>query len=336
MTAPSEIPLVFIVDAEAVNCRLFDAKLTRNGEFRVSCATNGTAALRLASQESFAVLLWDMRLRETLSLLPQIRAYCPQSALLLTTTDDRLTVPLALQRLDIADILVKPLNLDTLLQRVRHALAVPPQSMTAASLELVAVGQQIVLRRNTGTCITRVISVTQDTFAVAAPPRVEAPADFTLGAFVRVAIPADDAVYSFETTILERTDAPVPQWQIALPQTLHREQRRRFPRAIVQTAVTLSPCAAESIVPIEAITRDISVGGFALVSAEAITPGTEVAFDLKPSGEENLVGVGRVIRTVPRTSLLETASQYESAVEITSLPSPAEQRLRLLIEKTEE
>ncbi len=338
MAAPSETPLVFIVDAEAVNCRLFEAKLTRNQEFRVLSATNSTLAARFAAQEPFAVLLWDMRLRETLPVLPKIRAFCPQSALLLTTTDDRPTLSLALQRLDVADILIKPLNLDTLLQRVRRAIAVPLQKMTTTSLEIVSVGQQIVLRRDTGTCTTRVVSVALDTFAVAAPPRVEAPADFTPGAFVRVAVPADDAIYSFETTILQRIEIPVPQWQIAMPNSLQREQRRKYPRAVVQTTFTLNPPAdAEEAVPMQVVTRDISLGGFAVVSEQEMMPGTEVTFDLNPSGTENLVGFGRVVRATPRTSdLLEVVPKYDIVVEFTSLPLIAQRRLRSLIEKTEE
>lgn len=338
MVALSEAPLVFIVDAEAVNCRLFDAKLTRNQEFRVLCATSGASAARLATEETFAVILWDMRMRETLSLLPRLRAFCPQAALLLTTTDDRPILPIALQRLDVTDILIKPLNLDTLLQRVRHAVNSPPLPPVTPSLEIVSVGQQIVLRRDTGICTTRVVAVGLDTFVVAAPPRVDAPADFTPGAFVRIVLPAEDAVYSFETTILERTETPIPQWEVAMPRSIQREQRRQFSRAVIQTAVTLSAqTPSETDVAIQAVARNISFGGLALISENALAPGTEVAFDLKQTGQENLAGFGRVVRATPRTSdASETVPKYDVVVEFTSLPLIARRQLRSLVEKVEE
>lgn len=338
MVALSETPLVFIVDAEPVNCRLFDAKLTRNQEFRTLCANSGAEAVRLAAQETFSVILWDMRMQETLSLLPRLRAFCPQSALLLLTTDDRLTLPITLQRLDIADILIKPLNLDTLLKRVRHAVNASPLPPVTPSLEIVFVGQQIVLRRDTGTCTTRVVAVGLNTFAVAAPPRVDAPADFIPGAFVRIVLPAADAIYSFEANILERTEMPVPQWEIAMPRSIQREQRRQFSRAVIRAAVTLSAQnPSETDAAIHAVTRDIGFGGLALVSENALAPGTDVAFDLKQTGQENLAGFGRVVRATPRTAEPpETVSKYDLVVEFTSLPLVARQQLCSLVEKVEE
>jgi CheY-like chemotaxis protein/c-di-GMP-binding flagellar brake protein YcgR len=337
MSAPLELPLVLIVDAEAVNCRLFEAKLTRTQEFRVVSATNGSTATRLAAQDQFHVLLWDLRLGETLTLLPRLRAFSPQSVLLLTTTDDRWLLPSAFHRLDVTDVLVKPLNLDILLQKVRKAAASAVQQPTAVTLELLVVGQQIVLRRDVGTCLTRVVTVGLDAFTVAAPPRVEAPADFTPGAFVEIVLQGDDAVYHFETHIQKRIEQPIPQWQLVMPQTIHREQRRKSPRKSVQAEVLLSPNDPELPLPIQAVARDVSMDGLAVVSEQQMPVGAEVTFDLRQHGQESLIGFGRIVRSVERPTTLSTQpAQYEVAVEFTSLPMMAKRRLRSLVEKGDE
>lgn len=332
MPALSKLPLILIVDAESVNCRLFEAKLTRTQEFRVAGATTSDAALRLAAQEPFAVLLWDLRLGETARLLPHLRAFSPQAAVLLTTTDDRLSLPASFDRIDIADVLVKPLNLDVLLQKVRAALVPPVAAPAAVTLELIAVGQQIVLRREAETCITRVVSVGLDAFTVAAPPRIPAPASFTPGAFVRIELQGEDAIYHFETTIQRRITQPVAQWELGMPQMIHREQRRKSPRVAVQAVVLLSPNDPAIPLPIQAAVKDVSRDGLAVVSEQDLPLGADVTFDLRQAGQDSVLGFGQVVRSEEHPALLPTQpTNYEIAVAFKSLPPTTRRRLHSLV-----
>ena len=105
---------VLVADAEPTICRVFEAKLTKEGRFRVVSASTGMDAYRLALQQSFDILLWDLRLRDSDTLLPRLRALCPAAAFLLMSTDDQPAVSVPVSRLDIAGILVKPFGLDTL------------------------------------------------------------------------------------------------------------------------------------------------------------------------------------------------------------------------------
>ena len=114
---------VLVADGEPTLCRVFEAKLTNEGCFRVASAFTGIEAYRLALQQPFDILLWDLRLRDSDTMLPRLRTLCPDAAFLLMSTDDRPAVSVPVSRLDIACILVKPFGLDTLETCVRTALS---------------------------------------------------------------------------------------------------------------------------------------------------------------------------------------------------------------------
>ena len=123
MQATSAPDSVLIADAEPTICRVFEAKLTKEGRFRVVCASTGADACVFAPQNSFDVLLWDLRIRDSDRWLPQLRALCPDAVLLLMSTDDRPVVSSAVSCLNVADVLIKPFGLDTLQNRVLSALS---------------------------------------------------------------------------------------------------------------------------------------------------------------------------------------------------------------------
>src|SRR5262245_530962 len=89
MVARSQAPRILVADSEPTNCRVFEAKLTRHHAFQVVSVTSGASALQSALEQTFDVLLWDMRLHDSSTHLPRLRAFCPDAALLLMTTDDR-------------------------------------------------------------------------------------------------------------------------------------------------------------------------------------------------------------------------------------------------------
>jgi len=112
--------------------------------------------------------------------------------------------------LDVADVLVKPLGLDTLVERIRHAMTKPRSTTPGTRVDLASVGQQLSIVTPTGLCVTRVLESGQDSFAVVGSPRVETPSDFVPGQPVRVHVKGEDALYSFGSRLLRTHDLPVP------------------------------------------------------------------------------------------------------------------------------
>ncbi|HEV2472119.1 MAG TPA: response regulator, partial [Chthonomonadales bacterium] len=224
MVERSIAPWVLVADAEPYICRVFEAKLTKNNSFRVICATTGAEALRAAAAISFDALLWDLRLRDTHNSLARLRSFCPNAALILMSTDDLPGLSEEIDRLDVADVLVKPFSLDLLVSRLDLALEVGA-STRSISMHLTRVGQAISVISPMGACRTRVMETYPDRIAVVGPPRVEAPSDFAPGTRVKVELDGADALYSFHSRLVPESASMVPGWQLRLPRILRREQR---------------------------------------------------------------------------------------------------------------
>ncbi|HLK58988.1 MAG TPA: response regulator, partial [Chthonomonadaceae bacterium] len=199
MNALSPPPLVLIADAEPYICRVFEAKLVKNNQFRVVCAHAGPEAFQAALLQPFDVILWDLRLRDSERLLPGLRALSPQAALLLMTTDDLPRLSAEITRLDVADVLTKPFGLDLLIERVRVGMSRASTLTSIAHMDLGRVGQQLAIYSQEGRCVTRVLESGANTFAVVGAPRVTTPSDFAPGRRVTVQVQGRDALYCFHT-----------------------------------------------------------------------------------------------------------------------------------------
>lgn len=354
MFARSQTPSVLIADAEYYICRVLEAKLSKDNRFEVACSTSGLAALQAALERSFDVLLWDLRLRETLNLLPRLRALCPNAVLFLMTTDDRPVTPASVQHLDVADVLVKPFGLDTLVDQLYQVISAPPRPPAPVSIDLSRVGQQLTLISPAGRCVTRVLERSLDTFTVVGAPRVETPPDFAVGLRARVQLRGEDALYSFNSRLLRSQAQPVLRWELRLPRTIQREQRRKYPRVPIHMPVVLMglPQTGETvrIVPeldrdrlpaevnmpdtADGITEDLSLGGCALVSEQLLPVDSEVSFDLKHAGMRNLEGYGRILRTQKMSSSETWAAEsprYRIAMQFTEVDPSVRRKLRFLL-----
>ncbi len=337
MSARSLPPAILIADAEPYICRIFEAKLTKNNQFQVDCVMTGAEALQRAETRNFDVLLWDMRLRNTPELLPRLRAMCPDAALLLMTTDDRPILGAEFERLNVTQALTKPFGLDTLVERVEAALALPPLRSASARVELVEVGQQITLVAADGECVTRTLFARQDTFAAVAAPRVAAPASFAPGLQVEAQALGADALYRFDTTILEYRLAPVPCWILQRPRFILRDQRRRFARISLRMQAVVTENAIEnpaSATVWQGAVDDISLGGCALISERNAPLGATVSVGLQTTGQTVLDGVGLVARSQP-LQISDADSglpRYRVAIEFTELDIEAEARLTALLQ----
>src|SRR5258706_7183571 len=101
MFALSMPPSVLIADADPYIGRVLEANLMKANQFRVTIATSGADAVQAALQQSFSILLWDVRMRDNSGLLSRLRALCPQAVILLMTTDNHPVVDWEMARLDI-------------------------------------------------------------------------------------------------------------------------------------------------------------------------------------------------------------------------------------------
>ena len=342
-------PSVLIADADPYICRVFEAKLTKDNPFRAMSVTAGQDALVAASQNIFSAILWDMRLRDTTRLLPRMRALCPGAVLLLMTTDDRPTLDSDIARLDVADILVKPLNLDTLVDRVRAALSTPPAPSQYSLMDVARVGQRLEITSGKGSCVTRVLENRQDSFVVVGAPRVDVPEDFRPGLPVRVQISGEDAIYSFGARLIRGIDEPIEAWEIQKPRIIRREQRRKSPRLLMSFPISLEPSAvvrtgienpsesapaAQTAVLIDGQTEDLGFGGCALVADVALPEGTPVRFVLTPPADDPIMGSGTIVRSSPFALAGGSApdSAFRLAVQFKSLPPASRRHLRDMLE----
>lgn len=340
MSAGSDVRSVLVVDAEPYICRVFEARLTRDREYSVMSASRGQDAYRAAVLKPFDLLLWDMRLHETAEMLPVAQALCPVAALILTTTDDRPVLSPELTCLNISAILVKPLGLETVMERVRHALTQPPAEASPAPIDLTRVGQQITIQSSEGLCRTRILEARQDTFAIVGAPRVATPDDFAPGRRVQAEVVGPDALYRFHTRLVRARTEPVPGWELRMPLSIARRQRRKHPRAYRPYRVLLTDASAPSELcrdgekAVLGITENVSLGGCALISETPLGLGTTIHFSLDLP-DRVLEGSGEVVQVHPITACDAFSpaffSRYRIGVAFRSLEREDRRALRSLL-----
>jgi CheY-like chemotaxis protein len=286
---------VLIIDAEPTICRVFGAKLTKEGRFQVTCASTGAEAYRAALQRPFDVLLWDLRLRDSDTIVPRLRALCPDAALLLMSTDDQPALSAVVASLDIAGILVKPFGLDTLETHVTSALT--QRSRQQPLYQLGFVGQYVTIYTPAGQCTTRVFENAQDTFLVVGAPRVRTPPDFAVGLPVRVEYNGKAARYAFESTLLREIAEPLACWELAMPDMIRRHQRRGAVRTPLQKPIEIRTGSEPCLVPCVGTTLNISATGLALRCLVPLQPGTAVDFTIAT----DMTGQATVVWIQPET-----------------------------------
>jgi hypothetical protein len=246
----------------------------------------------MAVGHAFDILLFDLRLREAETLLPRLRALCPDAALLLMSTDDQPSVSAAVARLDISGILVKPFGLDTLETHIRTAMA---QRSRQQPLQHVGfVGQNVTIRTPDGACRTRIFENAQDSFLIVGAPRVPTPPDFSVGRQVLVEYTGRGALYSFDSTVIREVMDPLPCWELSMPSIIRRNQRRKAPRTALQAPIRLDSASG---LLCEGTTTDVSVLGLALLASTDAEVGTHVEFTIEPA----MRGSATILRIEPHT-----------------------------------
>lgn len=344
MPAHVRTACVLIADVDPTNCRVFETKLTRSNRFHVFSVTSGHEAIQAALRNNFDVILWD--LRHPSALLPRLQALCPHAVLLLMTTDDQFRLPAEWHLLEIADMLVKPFNLDTMVEKIHLALTRGPAlEKKALHFEPVRVGQGLILQWDNGECVTRVLECRQDTFLVVAGTRVHAPEQLPEGQRMTVQFNGEDALYHFRSRLVHAYTTPLTRWELQKPAAIQRRQRRRHPRVPLRMPIQIrlptdgTIAAGASLAPPEATlvwegeTTNIGPGGCAVVWASALPAGTDVLFQCVASDRTTIQGRGRILRNVPLA--VPDSTGYLMAIQFEALSAGARRALRTLLHRPE-
>jgi c-di-GMP-binding flagellar brake protein YcgR len=319
---------LLVADTDPYISRIIEASLEHYGNFEVIPLARGPLGLRQAVERNPDLILWDILLPDTETLLPKLCALCPSSCLVLLAPEDRPSLWMSLRRLGISSVLIKPFSIETLRQLVDHAQQkslVPP---VEPQLHLFAVGQQVLLRSPQGHCSTRILQVEQDSFWITGEPQVALPSDVTIGTRVYIELTGETALYRFATRILDHQQQIVWAWKLQMPQTLHRIQRRQHPRATLQAEVRLQPLPTQE--ELQAVLTDLSLGGCALVSPTPLTDGQTVRIVLENIAPKPLQLEGAVQRCSPQPL---QANRYTIAVQFTHVPPRTKQELKQIVTK---
>ena len=114
---------VLTVDDDPGMNRLIKDMLTNEG-FSCRCCGSGEEALQALEQESFNIIITDLRMPgiSGVQLIEQARPKCPRSAFLVITGVDDIHVGVDAMKRGADDYLVKPFRMDTLVTSVECAL----------------------------------------------------------------------------------------------------------------------------------------------------------------------------------------------------------------------
>lgn len=113
---------------------------------------------------------------------------------------------------------------------------------------------------------------------------------------------ADDAVYAFTSTFINKSITPFPIWVVSLPRDVRRIQQRDFVRfnVVLPVEMTILPDegSSEETEPMTELvsTKDISGGGIQLIVKEPLPHGTrlQLSFELPEFGSIQVAG--KVVR----------------------------------------
>jgi c-di-GMP-binding flagellar brake protein YcgR len=335
---------VLVVDPDPAISRVVRAGLSRDRQFTVTAAFHARDALAAALAAPFDIVLWALNQTGDGVTLARIRALCPSAALILMTTDDRLRPEPDNGPLDVAGVLVKPFGLDSLYGQVAASVFARPHGCVA----IVAVGRQVTLVSAGGRTVTRIYSFDHSSARVIGAPRaVEAP-DLAPGTVVVAEFPGCDALYRFRARLKRRVQTPVSAWELSLPLSIQRRQRRKHPRVQTNLPIRLQPLSVQPLLPqtlpdsiasaltdmvaVDGATENISLGGCLVVVPRAIPEGVQVSMTLRAGGTASLVLTGQVRRCVPRVHPAAADSDvYAVGIQFGELSKAARAQLSQLI-----
>jgi DNA-binding response OmpR family regulator len=282
MSAPCK---VLIVDDEPNLCRILEAKLRRNG-CNVDTAHVAASAWPLLLANRYAVVFLDLRLPDGdgLDLLPRFKSIAPNTAFVTMTAYEEPDLTRRCIQAGADQVLFKPFELDHLIEIVHtHTRNLSVTLDTEMLQRVAASGRAVVVHVPNGEgpheYPARIAAADVDGLHLDGLSSREASA----GQRVEVTIPGGDALYSFESEVLEPEEEFV---RVTRPQNIERRQRRRHPRTALHGLVKISRLTSpESPSEIAAVAGDpqimamicdVSLGGMTVASPAPFARDEEV------------------------------------------------------------
>ena len=115
---------ILVVDDEKEIRGFLNRALTRMGGFQVELAESGEEALQKIEKESFDLILTDLKMpkMDGLQLISEIGKSKPETLTMMMTGHGTIDSALEAMKRGASDYLMKPLNLDELMVRIRKVL----------------------------------------------------------------------------------------------------------------------------------------------------------------------------------------------------------------------
>jgi len=156
------------------------------------------------------------------------------------------------------------------------------------------------------------------------------------GIQVSLGIACQDALYSFESTVLARCDEDSAAVVIGKPSVIYRIQRRLYPRMRIKASIAVSLIDKELLdrevgPAFRARTEDVSAGGVRIIMDGELPESADVS--VRASGGNGLphfTGRGRVIRS--RQMRVNGLPYWEYAIQFTRIDEDAKCALQEAVE----
>lgn len=146
---------------------------------------------------------------------------------------------------------------------------------------------------------TTVQSVTDDAAKILAPLRQGIPVLLPKGLQMKASLLRDDALYLFDTVIIEREAGNVPVLVIPLPVNLQRVQRRGSYRLPTEIPLELIIPAGDAALTRQRLSRDLSGNGLR-VAGENLPTGMIVHVKIQlPNRGSPIFAIAEVVRNEP-------------------------------------
>ncbi|OFX14482.1 MAG: hypothetical protein A2Z18_05125 [Armatimonadetes bacterium RBG_16_58_9] len=204
----------------------------------------------------------------------------------------------------------KPFDLDslvTLVQDTSQANSGSSGRRLPESTVLFVKDQPVTLeiQNGSGVCVysSRIHDKDDRTLSVLAPKSKDTVIEVAPRTTVRVGLAAGDAYYSFTSHVVRCNHAPQHVLVLDKPGVIYRAQRRQYARTRLSLPIEYAPCSSDSGARTETKsgeTRDISLGGAAIVVSEEVLPGEMLSLTIRPKEDKDVISaVAQVLRGRP-------------------------------------
>ncbi|MCL5104910.1 MAG: response regulator [Armatimonadetes bacterium] len=300
---------VLVVDDEINLCRILGAKLAKSG-YSVVAVHDGLQAVEKVRESDFDVVLLDLILpkMDGLTALAEIRSMRSALPIIVMTACENAEAMAQAKLYGVSAYVNKPFDLDTLVSLVSDTslsdVSARGRKLPTATV-LFSKDQPVTLEiqngSHSGVYYGRIHDKDDCTLSVLVPRRDGEGAEIKPRCSVRVGLAAMDAYYSFTTHLLRLSPNPERVLVLDKPGVIYRAQRRESPRFAVHLPVAYAPYQKDGKGTVnfkEGETRDLSLGGLAMVVPEEVLPGEMLKVELRPATDKDRISaVAHVLRS---------------------------------------